>query len=153
MPTRKQQEAREKLLSGLRFIEANAQFIKAGDAADETWDSEDKFTAVEVPGNGLFQWDFTTVHEEFMTDGPLKKCGTMGCAMGLAKELGLVELSDMQADLTALSEVLGISYKNADRAFYGSGGVYEEVENIRDTVGPGDVADFLETIFAEGVEI
>jgi hypothetical protein len=128
MRTQEQKERGEKLIAALEFLDETAGY-------DE---GTDEFEAVQVPGDGLFQWDFRTVLES-------RSCGTAGCAMGLGKELGL--WPDTR-NVREISRNLGADYDALYDVFFGYNYVGEWGPCNRN-ITPGMVATELRRVFAD----
>jgi hypothetical protein len=118
MRTQAQIEAGAKLIEALRVIGRHT------------------IRAVELPNGRRFQWHFITVH-----DG--NECGAVGCAIGVAKEIGLIDEiahGHPQCQIEMMSDLLGLDFDIAHGVFYGGDPAYGRVDNIT----AGAVARVLE---------
>lgn len=88
-------------------------------------------TALRAPMPERFLWDFTYVHRPH-------KCGTVGCALGLAREMGLL---DPREEL--ITNAFGLQYNEVARVFGNPGHYGAETHN---EVRPEQVADALDLI-------
>lgn len=103
----------------------------------------EEFTA--VPGDGNFRWDYAEVIN------PLE-CGTVGCAVGLAYQLGLTK----SVQLSQLAQALDILFCDARDIFMSPHTYFTEEEedrlykqgndNLWKLVTPHMVADALEAL-------
>lgn len=90
-------------------------------------------TALRSPLPDNFQWDFNSIHKP-------TPCGSAGCALGLAEELGLPNRCNRWERLT------GIPFNYLQDIFYGNvfGG-----EIDYDDITPVMIADKLEELMKE----
>lgn len=132
-------------------------------------DQAPKETARQIPGDGLFAWDYANALKEryaFKADGtlltyssededvpgepvyyedlptPLKAevhCGSAGCVMGLAKILRITKDAD---DDVELAEALFLPYHAVHDVCYNLNGDRREMEEVT----AGEAADALEDL-------
>ena len=87
----------EQFANGMKLVNALRRLPDEGDPEGFT----------RLPEDGLFKWDFRSTLEE-------ENCGRIGCAMGVAKLIGLVdELSEV-----LIADKIGILYYEANEIFF-----------------------------------
>ena len=94
--------------------------------------------ALESPMPSGFQWKFEVVYGRFLDDN--WRTFACGCAIGLARHLGLVDAAFPNA-LTQMAEAFGISRLTAGQVFLGFNGEYGDISN--DDITPKMVAERL----------
>lgn len=105
-------------------------------------------TALRAPMPKHFNWDFNTIYDE-------KPCGSVGCAIGLAKTIGLID----SASRAELSTALGLSlFTSKAKAIFVPHCYYDgTAEGYGDTlyeeITPAMVADKLELLLQGGGEL
>ena len=99
-------------------------------------------TALRAPMPEHFEWDFTTIHR-----ASREHCGYVGCAMGLAQEIGLV--SERDATSFGMSRALNLPRETVMAIFIPASDMSDTTLDYgvkyRD-VTPAMVADKLEAL-------
>lgn len=97
--------------------------------------------ALRAPMPKHFNWDFNTIYDE-------KPCGSVGCAIGLAKTIGLID----GASRAELSTALGLSLFTSKAIFvphcYPDGTAEGYGDTLYEEVTPFMVADKLEQLIS-----
>lgn len=96
-------------------------------------------TALRAPMPKHFNWDFNTIYDE-------KPCGSVGCAIGLAKTIGLID----SASRAELSTALGLSLLASKAIFvphcYADGTAESYGNTLYEEVTPFMVANKLQQL-------
>lgn len=90
--------------------------------------------ALRRPMPEFFHWDYSSIEE-------IHPCGTAGCAMSLARAIGLVSHSE-RCCTAVIGPLLGLSDENAEDIFLGTHPAYDGID--MSAITPEMVADALE---------